>query len=101
MREWTEASPKQKKLRAQLTAATARGEGCKQKVLHGFHRSCISSGTKHLCDMCSSSFSQAGAPENAGQSLFGKAAYFLLTVFLEFFSHVKLSDVRRETQNRQ
>lgn len=100
VRNQTEASSKQKKpsLSAQLTAATARGEGCKQKVLHGFHRSCFSSGAKHLYDMCSSSFSQAGAPETAGQSLFGKAAYFLLLVFSEFLSHKKLSDARRETQ---
>lgn len=99
MRERTEASSKQKKPCAQLTAATFRGEGCEQKVPHGFHRSCISSGTKYLCDMRSSSFSQAGVPETAGQSLFGKAADFLLTVFPELLSHKKLSDARRETQN--
>lgn len=89
MRERTEASSKQKKLHAQLTEATPWDEACKQKVPHSFHRSCISSGTKHLCDMCSSSFSQAGVLETAGQSLFGKVAYFLLIVFPEFLSHKK------------
>lgn len=49
--------------------------------------------------MCSSSFSQAGAPQTAAQSLFGKAAHFLLVVFPEFLSHKKLSDIRREIQN--
>lgn len=49
-----------------------------------------------LCD--SSSFSYAGVPETAGQSLFGKAAHFLLIVFPELLFHKKPSDVRRETQ---
>lgn len=55
-----------------------------------------------MCDMCSSSFSQAGVlPETAGESPFWQSSrfFYCLIAFPEFLSHKKLSDARRGTWN--